>query len=69
MSASYDYDLVVIGAGSGGVRAARMSASRGAKVATGKMEKGSQAPVVYPKSGTPRKKPSPNAGKTRGRRR
>lgn len=33
MSASYDYDLVVIGAGSGGVRAARMSASRGAKVA------------------------------------
>lgn len=33
MSASFDYDLVVIGAGSGGVRAARMSASRGAKVA------------------------------------
>ncbi|WP_108127131.1 glutathione-disulfide reductase [Saccharospirillum mangrovi] len=33
MSTSYDYDLVVIGAGSGGVRAARMSASRGAKVA------------------------------------
>ncbi|MEH6551231.1 MAG: glutathione-disulfide reductase [Pseudomonadales bacterium] len=29
----YDYDLVVIGAGSGGVRAARMSASMGAKVA------------------------------------
>ena len=30
---SFDYDLFVIGAGSGGVRAARMSASRGAKVA------------------------------------
>lgn len=29
----YDYDLFVIGAGSGGVRAARMSASYGAKVA------------------------------------
>jgi glutathione reductase (NADPH) len=29
----YDYDLFVIGAGSGGVRAARMSASFGAKVA------------------------------------
>lgn len=29
----YDYDLVVIGAGSGGVRAARMSASFGARVA------------------------------------
>jgi glutathione reductase (NADPH) len=31
--AEYDYDLFVIGAGSGGVRAARMSAMRGAKVA------------------------------------
>ena len=30
---SYEYDLFVIGAGSGGVRAARMSASYGAKVA------------------------------------
>ncbi len=30
--ADYDYDLFVIGAGSGGVRAARMSASHGAKV-------------------------------------
>ncbi|MGC6518092.1 MAG: glutathione-disulfide reductase [Candidatus Puniceispirillaceae bacterium] len=30
---SYDYDLIVIGAGSGGVRAARISASYGAKVA------------------------------------
>jgi glutathione reductase (NADPH) len=30
---SYDYDLFVIGAGSGGVRAARMSAAHGAKVA------------------------------------
>ena len=30
---SYDYDLFVIGAGSGGVRAARMSASYGARVA------------------------------------
>ena len=29
----YDFDLLVIGAGSGGVRAARMSASHGAKVA------------------------------------
>jgi glutathione reductase (NADPH) len=33
MSASHDYDLLVIGAGSGGVRAARMSAGFGAKVA------------------------------------
>jgi glutathione reductase (NADPH) len=31
--ASYDYDLFTIGAGSGGVRASRMSASFGAKVA------------------------------------
>ena len=30
---SYDYDLFVLGAGSGGVRASRMSASYGAKVA------------------------------------
>ena len=29
----YDYDLFCIGAGSGGVRASRMSASFGAKVA------------------------------------
>jgi glutathione reductase (NADPH) len=29
----YDYDLIVIGAGSGGVRAARVAASHGAKVA------------------------------------
>ncbi len=33
MSGSYDYDLFVIGAGSGGVRAARISAGYGAKVA------------------------------------
>src|SRR4029077_15632834 len=31
--AGYDYDLFVIGAGSGGVRAARVSAGYGAKVA------------------------------------
>lgn len=31
---SYDYDLFVIGVGSGGVRAARMSATYGARVAT-----------------------------------
>src|SRR5207253_3411796 len=30
---TYDYDLFVIGAGSGGVRAARVSAAHGAKVA------------------------------------
>ena len=30
---SYQYDLFVIGAGSGGVRAARMAATEGAKVA------------------------------------
>ena len=30
---SFDYDLFVIGAGSGGVRAARMSAGYGARVA------------------------------------
>jgi glutathione reductase (NADPH) len=33
MSNSYDYDLFVIGAGSGGVRAARVSAAHGARVA------------------------------------
>ena len=31
--AQYDYDLFVIGAGSGGVRAARLAATAGAKVA------------------------------------
>ena len=31
--AGYDYDLFVIGAGSGGVRAARLAAMSGAKVA------------------------------------
>ena len=31
---AYDYDLFVIGVGSGGVRAARMSAQYGARVAT-----------------------------------
>ena len=31
--AQYDYDLFTIGAGSGGVRASRVSASYGAKVA------------------------------------
>ncbi len=30
---SHDFDLFVIGAGSGGVRAARMAAARGARVA------------------------------------
>lgn len=33
MSASFDFDLFVIGGGSGGVRAARMAAQRGARVA------------------------------------
>ncbi len=33
MTKSYDYDLIVIGAGSGGVRAARVSAAHGARVA------------------------------------
>jgi glutathione reductase (NADPH) len=33
MTGSYDFDLFVIGAGSGGVRAARVTASHGAKVA------------------------------------
>ena len=33
MMSDFDFDLFVIGAGSGGVRAARMSAMRGAKVA------------------------------------
>ena len=32
-SGSYDYDLIVIGAGSGGVRAGRIAAGYGAKVA------------------------------------
>ncbi len=30
---TYDFDLFVIGAGSGGVRASRMAAQRGARVA------------------------------------
>ncbi len=30
---NFDYDLIVVGAGSGGVRAARVAASHGAKVA------------------------------------
>lgn len=30
---NYDFDLLVIGAGSGGVRASRMAAQRGVKVA------------------------------------
>ena len=33
MTSQYDYDLLVIGAGSGGVRAARVAAGHGAKVA------------------------------------
>ena len=33
MSSAIDYDLLVIGAGSGGVRAARVAAGHGAKVA------------------------------------
>jgi glutathione reductase (NADPH) len=33
MTRTYDYDLIVIGAGSGGVRAARVSAAYGARVA------------------------------------
>ncbi len=33
MERDFDYDLFVIGAGSGGVRAARMSATYGAKTA------------------------------------
>jgi len=31
--AQYDYDLITIGGGSGGVRASRMSAAQGARVA------------------------------------
>ena len=34
MTQKYDYDLITIGAGSGGVRASRIAASLGAKVAT-----------------------------------
>jgi glutathione reductase (NADPH) len=37
--ATYDYDLFVIGAGSGGVRAARVSAAHGAKVAVAEEHK------------------------------
>ena len=33
ISTDFDYDLFVIGAGSGGVRAARMAAGMGARVA------------------------------------
>lgn len=37
MSSSHDFDLFVIGGGSGGVRAARMAAQRGARVALAEM--------------------------------
>src|ERR1700754_4165684 len=37
--ADYDYDLFVIGAGSGGVRAARVSAAYGARVAVAEEHK------------------------------
>jgi glutathione reductase (NADPH) len=39
MSARYDYDLFVIGGGSGGVRAARVSAELGARVAVGEQDR------------------------------
>src|SRR5688500_1198570 len=39
MAKTYDYDLFVIGAGSGGVRAARVSAAHGAKVAVAEEHK------------------------------
>jgi glutathione reductase (NADPH) len=39
MPKSYDYDLFVIGAGSGGVRAARVSSAHGAKVAVAEEHK------------------------------
>ena len=37
MASSFDFDLFVIGGGSGGVRAARMAAQRGARVALAEM--------------------------------
>src|SRR3546814_12937116 len=37
---TYDYDLFVIGAGSGGVRAARVSAAYGARVAVAEEHRG-----------------------------
>src|ERR1700710_2898757 len=39
MTKAYDYDLLVIGAGSGGVRAARVAAAHGAKVAVAEEHK------------------------------
>ncbi len=39
MTTAYDYDLFVIGAGSGGVRAARVSAAHGARVAVAEEHK------------------------------
>src|SRR3546814_210524 len=39
MTRSYDYDLFVIGAGSGGVRAARVAAADGARVAVAEEQK------------------------------
>src|SRR3954467_4694760 len=39
MTEKYDYDLFVIGAGSGGVRAARVSSAHGAKVAVAEEHK------------------------------
>src|ERR1700744_4802945 len=38
--ANYDYDLFVIGAGSGGVRAARLAAMSGARVAVAEEHRG-----------------------------
>ncbi|MDH3817143.1 MAG: FAD-dependent oxidoreductase, partial [Myxococcales bacterium] len=37
--AEYDYDLFVVGAGSGGVRAARMASELGARVAIAEMDR------------------------------
>ena len=44
-SHSYDYDLIVLGAGSGGVRAARISATHGAKVCVVEADISRAAPV------------------------
>src|SRR5688572_11365635 len=39
MNESYDFDLFVVGAGSGGVRAARVAANLGARVAIAEMDR------------------------------
>ena len=57
MADQYDYDLFTIGAGSGGVRASRVAASHGARVAVAEEHRvgGTTHPAFFPSfnPGTP----------------